>query len=222
MLRYILVDTTMFGPGDDTEQTQKDLCWWMEALTQRNQDYLRQRPNTPPLYRSGIRYELPRQMGGECDEANVLRKALGRAANSPEVARVLQSVQEVFGGERFCDVGRIIERGSIDCDGLACWRAAELREAGIMAKPFMTKRKRADGGTTYHALVRWPPIPTVPYATTEDPSLLLGMGGPSRAADRAEEIRKNQERYDILRGALPNDTANLERELEQILGLVRR
>jgi hypothetical protein len=199
MLQYILVETTMFSSGDDPEQTRKDLCWWLEALTQRNQDYLKLRPTTPRLYKSGVKYELPKQYDGECEEVRVLKAALGKAARQRDVARVLEKVQQVLGGEHFCDIGTILKRGSIDCDGLACWRAAELRQAGIHARPFMTHRERLAGGTVYHALVLWPPFGNVLYETTEDPSLLLGMGGESRTAERAEEIRKNVERCEILR-----------------------
>jgi hypothetical protein len=220
MLRYILVDTTMFGPGDDVEQTQKDLCWWMEALTQRNQDYLAQRPSTPRLYKSGVRYTTPMQFAGECEEVKALRDVLG--GDAKKVEGTLSRLQQVFGGERFRDIGRIIENGGGDCDNLACWRAAELRQAGIKAKPFMTKRRRPDGGVTYHALVLWPPFGDVAYETTEDPSLLLGMGGPARKADRDEEIRKNQERCDILRARKnkPN-TDDVIKELEALFGSYR-
>jgi hypothetical protein len=75
-----------------------------------------------------------------------------------------------------------------NCDNVAAWRAAELRELGISARPYITWRQRADGGTTYHVVVLFPD------GTHEDPSLLLGMGGAARAADRAEEERKLGER----------------------------
>lgn len=208
MLRYVLFDTTMFSDDDDIERTRKDLCWFMEALVQRNVDYLKARPSTPKMYKSGIRYQVPMQFDGECREAKVLRQALGSVARSnAQVAEVLGLVQSVFGGERFRDVGRILENGGGDCDNIASWRVAELRQAGIEARPYMTHRMRSDGGTTYHALVRWPPINELGRVgnkapdhlwTTEDPSLLLGMGGAERNADRNEEIRKNQERCDLL------------------------
>ncbi len=220
-LRHIHVETTMFDPGDNVEQTRKDLCWWLEALTQRNQDYLRQRPSTPRLYKSGVKYALPNQHNGECEEARILREALGSSVNQYNVRKVLEQVQDVFGGEHFCDIGVILELGSIDCDGLACWRAAELRQSGIAAKPWMTHRSRFGGGTIYHALVRWPPIPTVPYETSEDPSLLLGMGGESRVVERAEEIRKNAERCEILQKNGLVSTNTLDSMLEDVLGLRR-
>ncbi len=199
-LRHIHVETTMFENEDIVNETQRDLCWWLEALTQRNQSYLKARPNTPPLYRSGVVYERPNQTRGDVTEVRLLREALGRKANRADLAQVLDLVQQVLGGEHFCDIGVILERGAIDCDGLACWRAAELRQLGVRAVPWMTHRK-ANGGTIYHALVRWPPFASIPYETSEDPSLLLGMGGEARAADRRKEIEKNVERCEILAGA---------------------
>jgi hypothetical protein len=221
MLRNIWVESTMFAPADDVTETRKDLCWWLEALTQRNQDYLKQRPNTPRLYKSGVKYEAPKQFDSECEEVATLRKALGTAARRSDVARVLDKVQGVLGGEHFCDIGVILELGGIDCDGLACWRAAELRQAGIQAQPYLTHRTRLDGGTTYHALVLWPPFGRNPYPTSEDSSLILGMSQPARAADREEELRKNRERCEDIR-ALGGDVRRpAEEELAEILGVRR-
>ena len=198
MLRYILMDTFTFASGEERAEGERSIMWVLEALCQRNQSYLRANPRTPHLYKSGVKWSAPKQLSGDVDEVKILREALGSAARRGDVRRVLDKVQEVFGGEHFCDIGRIYEMGEIDCDGLACARVAELRQAGIQAKPFMTSRER-DGGTTYHALVIWPPLGPCNYETSEDPSLLLGMYQPQRAADRAEEIRKNVERSDILR-----------------------
>ena len=83
-----------------------------------------------------------------------------------------------------------------NCDNVCAWRAAELRQSGIHAMPYITHRQRQDGGTTYHAIVRWPD------GSSEDPSLLLGMGGPDREMDRAEERRKNVERHDKVKKAM--------------------
>ena len=129
-----------------------------------------------------------------------------------------------------------------NCDNLAAWRVAELRQGRIPARPYMTKRRRFDGGVTYHALVIWPSlaelcrlglIPAallrgrddVDYETSEDPSLLLGMGGARRIRDRAEEIRKNRERCDLLRAAkgsavraVPPAVPSVD-FLEEVLGL---
>lgn len=225
MLRFILYDTTMFDDDDDVERTRKTLIWCMEALVQRNQEYLKQRPKTPRLYKSGVCYAVPQQFAGECDEVQVLKRALGRTAKRGDVAAVLRLIQEVFGGERFRDIGRILENGGGDCDNLSCWRVAELRQAGVAARPYMTHRPRFGGGTTYHALVLWPPHDSIPYETSEDPSLLLGMGGESRVRERLEEIRKDVERSDILRAraAAPVAVADasLDAVLSDVLGIRR-
>jgi hypothetical protein len=227
MLRYVLFDTTYFASGDDVVETRKNVLWLLEALVQRNMEYLRQRPSTPKLYKSGVVYQVPKQMDGECEEVQILKKALGKVgANQRDVARVLDLVQDVLGGERFRDIGRIIENGGGDCDNLAAWRVAELRQKGIQARPYMTHRERIGGGTTYHALVLWPPFGSVKHETSEDPSLLLGMGGPARAADRAEEIRKNVERCEILQKqgigpGLGMPLNSMEAELESVLGIRR-
>lgn len=219
MLRFVLYDLTLFGSGEDLEQARVDLLWMLECLVQRNQDYLRQHPNTPPLYKSGVRYQLPAQFNGDCEEVAILRKALGAAARKRDVSRVLDLVQEILGGERFRDIGRVLENGGGDCDNFCAWRVAELRQAGIPARPHITWRNRMTGGTTYHALLVWPPMRVddlgSDYWTTEDPSLLLGMSQPDRAADRAEEIRKNAERCQMLQmlghGTVAEDVLGLRR-----------
>jgi len=225
-LRFILFDTMCFEGEDDREQTERDLIWLLESLCQRDQDYLRQRPSTPRLYKSGVIWTKPMQFDGDCEEVSTLKKALGRTARQRDVKRVLDLVQQVLGGERFRDIGRILENGSGDCDNLACWRVAELRQAGIPASPMMTPR--ADGGITYHAIVRWPPfgdaISGNPYQDSdEDPSLLLGMGQPDKKAQRDEEIRKNLERCDYIRRTRGRGLRNVDygAVLEDVLGLRR-
>lgn len=229
-LRFILFDTTAFSDGDDRATTEEDLCWIMESLVQRDMSYLKQRPHTVRLYKSGVVWEKPAQFNGDTKEVAVLKKALGSAAKKRDVREVLDLIQEVMGGERFRDIGRILENGSGDCDNLATWRCAELRQfGGIAARPMMTSRQRLDGGTTYHAIVRWPPfgdaISGNPYEETdEDPSLLLGMAQPQKKDKRNEEIRKNQERCDYIRrckqrGIRPGN--NLTAAIEDVLGLRR-
>ncbi len=115
------------------------------------------------------------------------------------------------------------------CDNLNTWRCAELRQAGIPARPMMTSRSRM-GGTTYHAIVRWPPfgdaISGNPFMDSdEDPSLLLGMSQPQRKVERDIEIAKNIERCDYIRrykargGAMPG--VDLDAALQDVLGLRR-
>ena len=115
MLRWVVFDTTMFADKDDAARTQKNVMWLLEALTQRDQEYLKQRPNTQRLYRSGVRYMTPQQFAGDVNEVAVLKTALGKTARQPAVKRALDTVQDVLGGERFRDIGRIIENGGGDC-----------------------------------------------------------------------------------------------------------
>jgi hypothetical protein len=189
-LRFVLFDLGLFAPEDDQDQARRDLCWLLESLTQRNQSYLREHPDVPSLYSSGIRYARPAQVDrGAVPEIAILQDALDRRkAVRPEVQQAMEMAADVLGGERFRDWPRAVEAGAVDCDNLACMRAAELRNAGIWASPYVTSRKRPDGGTTMHAIVRHPD------GTAEDSSLLLGMGGTEKAADRTEEHRRNNER----------------------------
>lgn len=73
-------------------------------------------------------------------------------------------------GEEWKDVYNILKDGFGDCEDLSCWRTAELRAAGINARPYIKWRKQ-DGRWIYHALV-WTPGDKI-----EDPSLALGMSG---------------------------------------------
>lgn len=83
-------------------------------------------------------------------------------------------IREKEGEEIWPDIGEILAMGGGDCEDLACWRAAELLESGIPARPAWRHRKvRMPSGsiaTLYHILV-WTP------KGFEDPSRTLGMGG---------------------------------------------
>lgn len=70
------------------------------------------------------------------------------------------------------DIPTIIKDGHGDCEDLACWRVAELRASGIPARPYI-KWRRGSKGMIYH-VVAWHPDGRI-----EDPSLALGMRGPS-------------------------------------------
>jgi hypothetical protein len=196
-LPYILFELTLFDKGNDPTEDRTDLGWLLEALVQRNMAYLKANPGTPRLYESGVVYERPAQFGGVCPEVGMIQWALDpEKAKDPRVQAVVGLMQMVFGGERFRDIGVLYSRGKGDCDNLASARVAELRQAGIQAKPLLIWRRRLDGGFTYHVLVSWPD------GSREDPSLLLGMGGESRKADRDEEIKKNLERTKKLAASL--------------------
>jgi hypothetical protein len=92
----------------------------------------------------------------------------------PKTPRLYQSGvvyrAEPIGREDWRDISAVLHYGNGDCEDLACWRAAELRELdGIDARPTYRWRQR-DGIRVYHILVK------LPDGTTEDPSRKLGMG----------------------------------------------
>lgn len=190
MLRHVLFDLSLFADDSDRENSQKRVLWLLQALTNCDRLYLQENPDTPLIYQSGIKYKVPAQFEQEeVPEIETVRSFLNKNSAPDSVLKALTALSDMTGGgEHFRDIPRIIENGGGDCDNVASWRAAELCEMGIPAKPYITWRKRADGGTTYHVVVLWPD------GTHEDPSLLLGMGGASRTADRVEEERKLGER----------------------------
>lgn len=131
------------------------LLWTLVNL---NREYLKQNPATPSIYDSGVRFIR--------EEPN--RWPQGVTWKSGEIY------------EQWPDIGRIIAQGGGDCEDLACWRAAELLESGIPARPAWRHREveMTEGAnvgkkmTLYHIIV-WTPN------GFEDPSRKLGMGGPS-------------------------------------------
>lgn len=109
----------------------------LESIIAMDRLQLRENPAFPPLYNSQIRY-----------------KAEGRDENgkTKEHWRTIAELHQYQGG---------------DCEDLACARVAELREAGINARPWLQKIQGL-----WHVQVRWPD------GTIEDPSVLLGMKEP--------------------------------------------
>lgn len=106
-----------------------------------------------------------------------------------------------------------------NCDNVGCVRAAELRSCGLDASPFITYKKRADGGTTVHVVTRYPDN------TVEDPSRILGMGGYRHKAERDEELRRLAERREIYAKKLADMKASgrefSEKEIERLERLAK-
>jgi hypothetical protein len=200
MLRNVLFDLSLFDKESDRENSQKRVLVLLEALTLCNQFYLQEHPETPLIYQSGIRYKMPAQFESGAAEGGV----------------------PGYKGEVFRDIPRIIENGGGDCDNVASWRAAELRHRlGVAAKPYITWRKRDDGGTTYHVIVIWPD------GSSEDPSLLLGMPKDDGGKGLREEHRKLGERAGEMLDALSAPAqqkilgdARRRSQLEQVTGLI--
>lgn len=115
-LTSIWYELSLFDPGDNKDEAEVDLTGFLEALTHRNQGYLKDHPNTPRLYKSGVKYVRPQQLLGDCEEVRILKKAIRTSAMiDPKVLSALKRVQEVLGGEHFCDIGVILQLGGIDC-----------------------------------------------------------------------------------------------------------
>lgn len=200
MLRNILFDVNLFPSEEERPSSQKRILCLLEALVWIDRIYLQEHPETPLLYQSGVRYKLPAQFEKESmPEVATVRDYLDRTGAAKSVVDAFKQLADSVGsGEHFRDIPRIIENGGGDCDNLASWRVAELREHGISCRPFITWRQRPDGGTTYHVQVFYDAD-----GSSEDPSLLLGMGSPHREVDRQEEERKLGERVaDMLTGDL--------------------
>ena len=193
MLRHILFDVEFFandGNVVDRANSRKRVLCLLEALVWINRLYLQQHPETPLIYQSGIKYIVPEQFEkAHLPEVAAVREYLTKKGASEDVQAAFKMIADQMGaGEHFRDIPQILANGGGDCDNVASWRAAELRELGIDAKPYITWRRREDGGTTYHVIVLWPD------GSSEDPSLLLGMGGSARDIDRLAEQEKLGER----------------------------
>lgn len=90
------------------------------------------------------------------------------------------------GSEEWLDVPHVLAAGGGDCEDLACWRVAEIREAGGTARPYVRYRL-IEGRFHYHVLVQHYQRRTRRTADDrvvsrlvptkkEDPSRRLGMG----------------------------------------------
>ena len=198
----------------DDERVQRRnenrLLLLLEALTQFDIDYLDDHPETPHLYDIGIAYKRPEQLDRKLTSEQIasLRKFL-KGLGLTDYA-VDAHVAMAMGTEMFRQISRVDANGGGDCDNWSPWRTAELRRAGMRgAKPGVTSRV-VEGRAIMHTLTLIPePMPSllsligeeqaapIVGETDEDPSLILGMGGPARFRDRLSEIRKNWERHDI-------------------------
>ncbi len=188
MMPYIVWEAGLFD-GSNREESEDTILKLLSVLVDRDCQYLRAHPETPKVYDSGITYALPDQMTHTPTEDNLNRLNKFLANNMSCDEETIDIIDTVLRGcEIFRDIPAILKKGQVDCDNLATWRVAELRCAGVEAVPYIIWRE-TPRGTTYHALLRWPD------GTSEDPSLILGMGGEAKNTERAEEKRKNKERF---------------------------
>lgn len=209
MMRSLFLDVQLnFASAKQAALSEKVLLRTLGLVAVLNHNYLLDNPGTPKLYSkaAGIEYCKPDQMEGSWvdklkirDLARYLRSI---GADDEHIAILLRLVSGV---EIFQDTPTLYKRKRGDCDRLVAARLGELWFAGIMASPYLIPFANGSGGTTYHAVVLHSDN------TTEDPSLILGMGGSAATRQRAEEIRKNYERKDnLVRAACELMTVNDE------------
>lgn len=188
MMRDIVLGCSLpFETPADRRASEHILLDLLGAVCLVNLRYLDQNSGLPRLYDSGVTYCPPDQTTRPpLDPGNVatLRALLTHMGQEKEVQDLI--VRILRGVEIFLDVPALYARGKGDCNELAPVRVAELWQAGVNAAPHLVKERNMMGGWTYHAVVKWPD------GSQEDPSRILGMGEPDL---RAEEIRKNAERY---------------------------
>jgi transglutaminase-like putative cysteine protease len=166
----IRFDIALFSQFPDQVRTdaerarsQRALLFLLDALSAVNVTFLKASPDTPSIY-------TPRMV---------------RYVAEPET-------------ENWRDIPTIFAKGNGDCEDLASARVAELRQSGIRSRPWVSWRKAQNGKYIYHARTwresigaNMPPIRDVRgYMTTveappgiggyiEDPSIVLGMYGPT-------------------------------------------
>jgi hypothetical protein len=117
------------------------------SLVAVNRSFLRMHPDVPMLYDSGVRYQ---------NETPAWMQTFEK-----------QTRQRI---ERFDDIPTCLARGWGDCDDLAPWRVAELRERCKEPATLRLTRKKINGRKVFHVQVRRAD------GHIEDPSLHLGMG----------------------------------------------
>lgn len=116
----------------------------LDALVKLDRLQIRQM-DLPPLYEARVRYR--------------------REARDPRTGKRKEEWRTIVD---------VLEAGGIgDCEDLAAYRVAELKEQGINATIWLTKQ-----GRTWHVRVRHPD------GRIEDPSLRLGMNAPPQKKAR--------------------------------------
>lgn len=196
-MRHVNYDLTLsFDTPEDRWRSEQILLYMMTILTLRNFWFLLDNPDFPKLYDTGMIYMLPEQLERRPKKAQLaalndfLSSTMGMGPSE-----IQHHMDLAKGVEIFRDIPRMMENGGGDCDNWASARAAEIAVAAYRlggranVKPYLVWHEDGDR-MIYHAKVMHGD------GSDEDPSIIQGMGGSSRATDRLEECRKNWERYD--------------------------
>lgn len=197
-MRHVNLDVDLrFDTPEERWRSEQVLLYLMTILTLRNFWFLLDNPDFPKLYDTDMVYMLPEQLERRPKQSQI--DALQRFL----VTQMGMSIDEAQhhldlakGVEIFRDIPRMMEHGGGDCDNWASARAAEICVAAFRlggksgARPYLVWREEGDR-MIYHAKVLH-----TSDGSDEDPSIIKGMGGPERHADRLAECLKNYERYD--------------------------
>ena len=98
------------------------------------------------------------------------RDHLRRHPRTPPLYRAgVRYRREPPGSEKWRTIPLVLADGYGDCEDLASWRVAELREAGVDARPCFRFRRHGRR-RVYHIMV------CLPDGVVEDVSRVLGMG----------------------------------------------
>lgn len=149
-------------PGDTLRLRKAVLETLFEAWTRINAIYLKIHPEAPNLYQSGVKYRR------DPERRRIVDSLIGASENEAEL---------------WLDIPSILDRGYDDCEGLACYLAAELR---VRSKNSLGVGRRAIASCVLKpvGVGKWHAVTCDP-ATGQcwDPSAKLGMY--DRRRDRA-------------------------------------
>lgn len=179
-----------FESARDRSHSEDILTRILGIVSRMNLQYLERHPRTKLLYDSGVTYSPPDQVRAPRPRPQQLRELfslLKRMDLDAETALMVYRI--VRGAEVFLDIPSLYRRGHGDCNEIVPVRIAECWRAGLRPSPYITKQRNSRGGWTYHVVLLHED------GSSEDPSLILGMGGPDHQAERAREISKNLERH---------------------------
>ena len=196
-MRHVNYDLDLnFDTPEGRWRSEQILLYMLTTLTLDNFWFLLDNPDFPKLYDTDMVYMLPEQLERRPSRSkiNKLNKFLADTMGMGPSERQ-HHLDLARGVEIFRSIPRMMEHGGGDCDNWAAARAAEIAVAayrlGVKSgvKPYLVWHEDGDR-MIYHAKIMHGD------RSDEDPSIIKGMGGRDRAADRLEECRKNYERYD--------------------------
>lgn len=116
-LQHILFDLNLFPNEAERASSQKRVLWLLQALMNCDRLYLREHPETPLIYQSGIKYKVPEQFEqANLPEVAAVRAYLRKKGAPGDVTDAFNTLADQVGaGEHFREIPRILENGGGDC-----------------------------------------------------------------------------------------------------------